>query len=80
MTVIEADGQNTQPMIVDSIQIFAGTLSPHYSFFQVADKYQLTITRPALLLRRESISYLQHEGGFTFFGIASCQSGRRQLL
>jgi hypothetical protein len=54
MTVIEADGQNTKPLIVDSIQIFAGTLSPNYYFFR-----QLTntnLTRPALLLRRESIS------------------------
>ena len=27
MSVIEADGQNTEPELVDSIQIFAGRLS-----------------------------------------------------
>ena len=31
MTVIEADGQNTEPELVDSIQIFAGRLSQNHS-------------------------------------------------
>ena len=28
MIVIEADGQSTEPLVVDSIQIFAGTFLP----------------------------------------------------
>ncbi|KAF8272429.1 laccase [Lactarius quietus] len=35
MTVIEADGQNTEPLIVDSIQIFAGQ---RYSFVLTANQ------------------------------------------
>jgi FtsP/CotA-like multicopper oxidase with cupredoxin domain len=31
MTVIEVDGNNVEPLVVDSIQIFAGKPSPSYS-------------------------------------------------
>ena len=33
MTVIEVDSTNVTPLQVDSIQIFAGKLSPGYSHF-----------------------------------------------
>ena len=47
-TVIEADGQNTQLLVVDSIQIFAGINNP-ISLFK---NYLLTIPhRPALFFR-----------------------------
>lgn len=38
MTIIEVDGNNVEPLVVDSIQIFAGKLLPNY--FLVAYIYR----------------------------------------
>jgi hypothetical protein len=52
MLVIEADGQSTEPLLVDSIQIFAGMSLANYS----SGSLQIPTQRPTLLLRRELIN------------------------
>jgi hypothetical protein len=37
MTIIEVDGENVQPLVVDSLAIFAGTRSSYPLVFELID-------------------------------------------
>jgi Multicopper oxidase len=57
MTIIEVDGENVQPLVVDSLVIFAGTRSSYPLVFELIDaeigqRYSVVV-RPFFILISE---------------------------
>lgn len=77
LTIIEVDGNNVDPLVVDSIQIFAGeTLTPFYLPALIPTLFE----RPTLFICRKIITLRATEECGSRYFPAQCQPDSRQLL